>query len=335
MGDTDDTMRTGLAKWQVGALAAAGGAVGLAALNQLIELSAGEPYSVLRGDRGRYAWTLGDIFYTVKGQGTPLVLVHGVYAGASSFEFRKVFDLLAERFRVYAFDLLGFGLSDHPPVAYTPVLYEELIEDFVRQVVGGVDQPVRVVASTLGAAFTIRAATERPGLFERLVLIEPTGIEELAQRNETIARRAGRALLRSPLVGQAIYNAIVSRPSLRYYLKTQAYADPSRVTDDMVDYYYTVAHQPGARYAPASFISGTLNTPVASVYPLLKQPILLCWGKDAKFTPLEQARAFRQANPRAELRVFDSGGLPQDELPEEFTREVSEWLLAGSGARTR
>lgn len=332
---SEDTARTGLAKWQIGALAVSGGAVGLAALNRLIEMGAGEPYSVLRGDRGRYAWTLGDICYTVKGQGAPLVLVHGVYAGASSYEFRKVFDLLAERFRVYAFDLLGFGLSDHPPVVYTPVLYEELIEDVVRQVVGGVDQPVRIVASTLGAAFTIRAAAERPGLFERLVLIEPTGIEELAQRNETTARRAGRALLRSPLVGQAIYNAIVSRPSLRYYLKTQAYSDSSRVTDDVVDYYYTTAHQPGARYAPASFISGTLNTPVASVYPLLRQPILLCWGKDAKFTPLEQARAFRQANPRAELRVFDCGGLPQDELPEEFTREVSEWLLAESQARTR
>ena len=327
--------RTGLPKWQIAALATAGGAAGLAALNRLAEMGAGEPYSVLRGDSGRYAWTLGDIFYTVKGQGTPLVLVHGVYAGASSYEFRNVFDLLAKRFRVYAFDLLGFGLSDHPPVVYTPVLFEELIEDFVRQVVGGVDQPVRIVASTLGAAFTIRAAAERPGLFERLVLIEPTGIEELAQPNETLARRAGRALLRSPLVGQAIYNAIVSRPSLRYYLKTQAYADPSRVTDDVVDYYYTVSHQPGARYAPASFVSGTLNTPVASVYPLLKQPILLCWGKDAKFTPLEQARAFRQANPRAELRVFDCGALPPEEVPEEFTSEVSEWLLAELPTRAR
>ncbi len=330
-----DTTRTGLAKWQVAALATAGGVVGLAALNRLAEMGAGEPYSALNGDRGRYAWTLGDIFYAVKGQGTPLVLVHGVYAGASSYEFRRVFDLLSERFRVYAFDLLGFGLSDHPPIVYTPVLYEELIEDFVRQVVGGVDQPVRIVASTLGAAFTIRAAAERPGLFERLVLIEPTGIEELAQPNETFARRAGRALLRSPLVGQAIYNTIVSRPSLRYFLKTQTYADASRVTDDVVDYYYTISHQPGARYAPASFISGTLNTPVASVYPLLKQPILLCWGKEAKFTPLEQARAFREANPRAELRVFDCGGLPQDELPEEFTHEVSEWLLAENRTRTR
>jgi pimeloyl-ACP methyl ester carboxylesterase len=122
---------------------------------------------------------------------------------------------------------------------------------------------------------------------------------------------------------------------MRYYLRTQTYADPNLVSDDVVDHYYTAAHQPGGRYATASFLSGMLNTPVASVYPLLKQPLLLCWGKDARFTPLEQARAFRQENPRAELRVFDCGGLPQDELPEEFAREVTRWLLAGSASQTQ
>jgi pimeloyl-ACP methyl ester carboxylesterase len=330
-----EASRKGLAGWQVTALAVAGGAGALALANRLAHLAAGEPYSVLNGDHGRYAWTLGDIFYTVKGQGTPLVLVHGIYAGASSYEFRHVFDLLARRFRVYAFDLLGFGLSDHPSVLYTPGLYEELIEDFVRQVVGGADQPARVIASSLGAAFTIRAAAEYPGLFDRLVLIQPTGIEELADARETLGRRLGRAVLRAPLLGEAIYNIIVSRPSISYFLKSQTYGDPADVSDDMVDYYYTLSHQPGARYAPASFISGTLNTPVSSVYPLLKQPILLCWGKDARFSPLENARAFREANPRAELRVFDCGGLPQDELPDEFVREVGGWLLEPSSTRSK
>lgn len=330
-----ESSQKGLAGWQIAALALAGGAGALALVNKLADLGAGEPYSVLNGEQGRYAWTHGDIFYTVKGQGTPLVLIHGVYAGASSYEYRHVFDLLAQHFRVYAFDLLGFGLSGHPPVLYTPVLYEALIEDFVRQVVGGVDQPVRVIASSLGAAFTIRAAAERPGLFERLVLIQPTGIEELADARETPGRRVGRAVLRTPVLGQAIYNVIVSRPSISYFLKSQAYADPGEVSDDMVDYYHTLSHQPGGRYAPASFLSGTLNTPVTSIYPLLKQPILLCWGKDARFSPLEHARAFRQANPRAELRVFDCGGLPQDELPGEFASEVREWLLAPSASRSK
>ncbi len=325
-----DERRSGGTKWGVAALLLAGGACGLALANRLSELSAGEARSVLAGEPGRYAWTLGDIHYIVKGKGAPLVLVHGVYAGASSYEFRRIFDLLAQQYRVYAFDLLGFGLSERPPLVYAPVLYEQLIADFVREVVGGADHPVKVIASTLGAAFTIRTAAERPGLFERLVFIEPTGYEELTSATVTPLRRAVLALLRSPLLGQGIYNLIASRPSVRYYLKSQTYADPNAVSDDMVDYYYTMAHQPGARYAVASFLSGMLNTPVGSMYPLLKQPILLCWGKDAKFTPLENARLFRQSNPRAELRVFDCGGLPQDELPAEFLNEVLSWLKSPS-----
>jgi len=104
------------------------------------------------------------------------------------------------------------------------------------------------------------------------------------------------------------------------------YSNPKMVTDDLVRYYYAQAHQPGARYAPASFIAGRLNTPVAELYALLKQPILLVWGKNARLQPLERARAFREANPRAGLRVLDCGSLPQDELPEEFVRDVGAWL---------
>ena len=319
-----------LAKWELAALALAGLAATLVLADKLAALAAGEPYSPLPGERRRYAWKHGDITYSVKGQGEPLVLVHGIYAGASSYEFRRVFDALAQDFRVYAVDLLGFGLSGRPPIDYTPALYQALIQDFVNHVVGGVDHPAHVVASSLSAAFVIRAAAERPDLFARLVLVEPTGLENLASRGDTPLRALANRGLRSPLVGQGIYNLIVSRPSIRYFLKSQTYDDPTLVSDDVVDYYYTTAHQPGGRYAVAAFISGALNTPVAAVYPLLRQPILLCWGKDARFAPLENAAAFRRANPRAELRVFDCGSLPQDEQAGEFAREVRAWLKSGS-----
>jgi len=67
----------------------------------------------------------------------------------------------------------------------------------------------------------------------------------------------------------------------------------------------------------------------------LTQPVLLCWGRSAAFTPLENARSFRVLNPQAELRVFDSGALPQDEVPTEFTAEVDEWLAAGTPLSSR
>ena len=319
----------GIARWQVAALLAVGGTGALALANWMAHRSAGHVSSALEGQRNTFTWTYGgrkyDIAYEVKGRGTPLVLIHGIYAGASSFEYRHVFDAFAERFRVYAFDLLGFGLSAHPTLVYTPSLYEALIEDFITLVVGGVDHPVHVVASTLSAAFTIRAATERPNLFERLVLIEPTGIENLADPVATPAKRFALALLRTPLIGTALHNLLTSRLALRLLLR-QMYGDPHKVTREMVEYYYAQVHQPGARFPLASFIARRLNTPVQDFFALLRQPVLLIWGKDAKLQPLERASAFRQMNPRAELRVLDCGALPQDERPSEFVEEVGSWL---------
>ena len=76
----------------------------------------------------------------------------------------RTFDVLAKDFRVYAFDLLGFGFSDKPAAAeYSADLYVELISDFLREVSG---YPANVIASSLGAAYAIRVADEHPELFE-------------------------------------------------------------------------------------------------------------------------------------------------------------------------
>jgi pimeloyl-ACP methyl ester carboxylesterase len=312
--------------WHVAVLGT-GIAIGtLAIANRLSNLGIGEPPAVLDGEQRTFSWSLGNIAYTVKGHGEPLVMIHGIYAGASSYEFRHVFDHLAHEFRVYSLDLLGFGRSAHPAVNYTPAIYMQLIEDFVRQVVGGADQAVSIMASSLTAAFVIRIAARSPSLYARLVLIEPTGIENLSDEHISLARTAGYLLLSSPLLGESMYNLICSRPSIRYLLRTQIYSDPTLVSDDMIDVYHTMAHQPGGRYAIASFISGSLNTSVAGDYSRLRHPILLCWGKDSPLTPLENVHAFRRDNIHAEVRIFDCGSMPQDEAPDEFVDEVKHWI---------
>src|SRR5262249_53315632 len=119
--------------------------------------------------------------------------------------------------------------------------------------------------------------------------------------------------------------ALTSRLALRLLLR-QMYGEPHKVTRELVEYYYAQAHQPGARFPLASFIARRLNTPVQDFFALLRHPVLLIWGKDAKLQPLERASAFRQTNPGAELRVLDCGALPQDERPGEFVDEVGSWL---------
>uniref|UniRef100_UPI0004DF417F alpha/beta fold hydrolase n=1 Tax=Sciscionella sediminilitoris TaxID=1445613 RepID=UPI0004DF417F len=58
----------------------------------------------------RFESSAGTVAYDVRGTGEPLVLVHGT--PASSYLWRGVVDRLTDRFRVYTYDLPGYGRSD-------------------------------------------------------------------------------------------------------------------------------------------------------------------------------------------------------------------------------
>jgi pimeloyl-ACP methyl ester carboxylesterase len=315
-------------------LSVAGGLAALAAINRLLERNAGEIGSVLNGESRRYPWAAGDVVYQVKGQGEPLVLVHGIYAGASAFEWRRNFDALSASFRVYAPDLPGYGLSSRPPLEYTAQTYVQFLIDFAREAAGGAEHPVHVVASSLSAAYIIMAAFQRPRLFERLVLIEPVGVNAFSQR-PTLVQRAFHQVLRAPIIGSSVYNAVVSRPALRSFLSRYVYLHPEAVTNDLVDHYYHTAHQPGARHAPISFLTGALNLDIAEVFARIAQPTLIVWGKQAEIPPAADAEAFLRLNPRAQVEMIDgSRMLPQDEQAERFQQKVLEWLRQPAAARS-
>jgi len=308
----------------IGAGAVVGGAAALTGANAALAASAPPLWPTLPGDAKRYSWRDGEISYAVRGTGTPILLLHGIYASACGYEMRRLFEPLAEGYRMYCPDLLGFGLSDRPAMDYTPAVYMQLIRDFVQDVIG---RSCVVVASSLTAAYVIQLAFDHPGLFRRLILSAPTGLEQLADRTASTAKRAGYALLKSPIAGQTIFNALVSKPSLRYYLKKQSYYDPQCVTDDMVDYYHAAGHQRNARYAPAAFVAQQLNWPVRHPFANLTQPVLIVWGANAAIAPVKNAQTFQHANRHARLEVFDRcGAVPHDEQADTFVALTREWL---------
>jgi pimeloyl-ACP methyl ester carboxylesterase len=316
-------------------LAALGGTVavgGLAVLNKKLESSGGELVNTLGGETRYYLWRERDIAYTVAGEGEPLLMVHGIYAGASSFEFRKNFDTLAEDFRVYALDLLGCGLSEKPRRRYAPEDVAAQIEDFAREEIG---RPAHLVASSLTAALVLPAAVRNPRAFRKLVLVCPTGYTTL-DRPSGLLGDAVYGLLLAPVIGDSLYHGVVSRPGIRYYLGRMAYHDPGFVTEDLVESYYRVGHQPGAKCLPAAFISGKLNQGVADHWPRVPHKSLVCWGREAKTPPVTEMEEFTRRNPRSEPRIFkDAALLPHDERAETFNREVRNFLCKGNKGRER
>lgn len=306
-----------------------GAAVGAAALaNATIFYKTPPLTSKLSGEVRYFPTPDGDVFYKKTGDGPPLLLVHGIGAGCSSFEFRNVWDRLAEKHTVYALDLLGFGKSDKPPLTYTDGTYINLLGDFARHVigVGGGKGEADVIATSLSAAYVIALSRQDPSLFRRLVLIEPTGIEELASPISA-GKAFARALLKTPVLGVSFYNAVASRKYIRTYLEKHIYADPARVTDEIVEQYHTAAHQPGGENVLPSFLSGYLNVNVADAFPEIEDLPLLVWGSGATMTPLSQAEPFLSRNPHAKLEVIeDAGALPHEEQPDAFLAAVRPFL---------
>ncbi len=305
-----------------------GGTLGaLAIFNKATEALAGELDTVLTGEERRYPWKYGDMFYEVKGEreAQPLVLIHSFAPGASSYEWRKNIDALAEQFRVYALDLLGFGLSDHPSVNYDAEMYADLISDFVKEVVG---KPAVVVAHGLACAYVIAGAYRRPQFFERLVLVAPPPVI-LQESYPGPLNTIWKSILRLPVLGQFIYNILTSRRAIRAYYDKQGYHNPGLITDELVEYIYTSAHQPASHYAMASLAGKFLHLDVHEPFARLQVPVVAVWGREGTLIPSEASATFQRVNPRIDARILDKCSIQlQDERAAQFNTLVREFAGA-------
>jgi pimeloyl-ACP methyl ester carboxylesterase len=312
------------------ALLAGGAAIGAAAtLNALASRGVAPLENLIGGNEGWFEWRGRRLFYSHRKARTrsngAVLFLHGIQPAAWSYEWRSNVDALSEAHDVFALDLLGFGMSDRPQARYSARLYLRLIDDFARQ---GIGAPATLIASSLTAAYAAVLGARDPGQYPSLVLVEPTG---LVRRNDaaTTGGDVARLVVDAPLVGPAVFNALTSRRSLRYWLE-RAYVDLDFVTPELVDIYHRAAHQPGARHAPAAFLSGHLNLDVRGAVRRLRQPVLLIWGEQAVETPVEDARGFLALNPGIQLAILDPAGmLPHDEQAAEFNSVVAKFLVSG------
>jgi pimeloyl-ACP methyl ester carboxylesterase len=258
--------------------------------------------------------------------GRPLVLLHSINAGASAYEMHPLFEHYREQRPVYALDLPGFGFSDRSDRVYSAALYTSAIIDFLQQEVPR-DDGVDLIALSLSSEFAARAAHRHPDLIRSLALISPTGFtgrgsEHRGERSSqsTTAERLYRAFA-FPLWSQAFYDLLVTRASIRYFLK-HSFAGP--VDQGLVDYDYVTTHQPGARYAPLYFVSGKLFTSDirSTVYEQVEQPVLVLYDQDPyiRFDTLP-GMIEQHANWQA-TRITPTRGLPHFEQMNETAQAL-------------
>ncbi|NJR63204.1 MAG: alpha/beta hydrolase [Cyanobacteria bacterium CRU_2_1] len=196
------------------------------------------------------------IAYETRGSGTPVLLLPAFSTVSTRGEMQGIAEQLATHFQIVAMDWLGFGQSDRPPLNYCPALYRQLLQDFVR---AHFHQPIAVVAAGHAAGYAMQAA-QQPNLFSKLALVAPTWKGPLcAMGAPTPVRDGVRNLVRSPGLGQFLYGLNTTPGFLKFMYRRHVFVNEARLTPDFIAAKHQITQQPGARFAPAAFVTGTLD----------------------------------------------------------------------------
>ena len=224
-----------------------------------------------------YEWRFGKIRYTKKGSGTPLLLLHDLTIGSSSYEFTKITNSLAQKHEVYCIDFLGYGLSDKPNMTFTNYLYVQMVTDFIKNIIG---RKANIVA--VGDSFPIAAMTchNENNLINTLVGINPQSLYQLNQipSNQT---KILKLLMDTPILGTFIYNMHTSKAAFTKLFQEQYFYNPYHVNERDVLSYVEAAHYPDyhSKHAYASYVGRYTNSNIIHALKEINNNIYLIGGK--------------------------------------------------------
>ena len=258
----------------------------------------------------------------------PVMLLHGF--GASIGHWQHNVEFLATNHTVYGLDLVGWGGSRKPDIQYDIDLWVEQVYDFWQTFVG---QPMILVGNSIGSLVALVAAAKHPEMATSLLMVS---LPDLSAEQEMIPRslqplvnRIKRVILNPPLL-RTLFR-IVSQPKIARKWAQFAYADPDRVTDELLDIFLIPARE---REAPAAFVkimqgitSSNFSPNIRKLIPDLNIPMLLLWGSDDRMIPSGTAGVLLKLNPLLELvNLAGAGHCAHDEIPDVVNEQIGNWL---------
>jgi pimeloyl-ACP methyl ester carboxylesterase len=255
------------------------------------------------------------------GAGEPVVLLHGF--GASAYSWRKVIPALAERYRVVAIDLNGFGYTERPRdlASYTREGQGRLVLDVLDALR---IERAHIVGHSYGGGITLWLAARHPERFLSMVLVDssaPTYAND---------RRSYAASLK-PLTALFL-RSIVLRPSTVRRGLLRSFHDPSLVTPELVQAYFDRIRIEGvidAYYGLTVPVRGPAETVDLAKIAV---PALVVWGADDRAIPMQDGRRETAKLPHSRFVVLpDTGHIAMEEKPEEWLRTVLPFLLGDRG----
>ncbi len=294
------------------------------AFNRFIAETSASKKLLTDGNGSYYNWKFGKVFYTKKGNGTPLLLIHDTDVSSSSFEWYKLIKKLEKNHTVYTIDLIGCGRSDKPALTYTNYLYVQLIVSFVHDVIG---TSTDVIASQYSSTFTLMANQLDAELFDHIILINPPSIKNV-QGTITTANKIMKDIMELPLIGTFVYNLTHKRSDIDTAFRQRYYKKPQLILGKLEDIYYEAAHSNNGngKYLYASQISNYMNVHMDHVIRKLEKPVHMVASQDLK-SNISTMDSYRHLNSSIEIHYLSGCKLlPQLEIPEKLLSVVNAIL---------
>lgn len=260
----------------------------------------------------------GDIAYLRRGQGPPVLLLHGI--PSSSYLWRDLIDPLAEHFDVLAPDLVGYGDSDKRLDADLSVAAQaRYMVAFMESL--GIHRAA-IIGHDIGGGIAQLIAVDEPARVAKLVLID--SIVDNAWPIPEIAR------LKEPAWDQ-IMVGLDLRAGLRKGLEA-GIVTPGRVTDELVDEWVRPFSDLTGRRAYLRAARALNNRDLVSRSRHIEDidiPTLVLWGANDRFLEPRLAEQLKGKLRNATLQVIEPGGhfLPLDR-PDIVSQAVTEFLTA-------
>lgn len=252
--------------------------------------------------------------YHDRGRGDPVLLIHGSGPGVTAWaNWRLTMPALAERFRVLAPDVVGFGFSERP----AHDRYD--LDLWLGHMVGFLDTlglaKVAVVGNSFGGALALALAVRKPERVERLVLMGAVGLD----------------LPISPGL-DAVWGYQPSVANMQRLIELFAY-DRAGLPPDLAEIRYRASIRPGFQESFSAMFPPPRQNALRSLAQSdaairsIQCEALVVHGREDRVIPVENSWRLAHLIDRAQLHVFGRcGHWVQLEQSDRFNRLVGDFL---------
>jgi len=271
-----------------------------------------------------YEWRFGKIRYIKKGSGSPLLLIHDLTVGSSSFEYCKLIDHLSKDHEVYVIDLLGYGLSDKPDMTYTNYLFVQLISDFIKTVIG---RKTDIISSGDSVPIAIMSCHNDKDLIHNIIAINP---QNLFQLNQIPSRhtRILKFLLDCPIIGTFVYNLYTNKSMLLKTFQQDYYYNPYSIEEKIIMSYAEAAHtlDSKSKYTYSSYVGRYMNANILHALKEVNNSIFIIAGEEKSniHTIVENYEYYN--NAIESVYIPKTKQLPHLEKAEEVLSHINTFL---------